>query len=190
MCGEHAWNSLTVVRVGGSSPHVRGTPTSSKASVWARGIIPACAGNTDLTEFLAFADGDHPRMCGEHFTTPRRRRCVPGSSPHVRGTLAVGHATGREHGIIPACAGNTRLTFSKPCAIRDHPRMCGEHLEQVARRLGQEGSSPHVRGTLTVAQHISYRRGIIPACAGNTVFAASVCVFFGDHPRMCGEHIS
>ena len=32
--------------------------------------------------------------------------------------------------------------------------------------------------------------GIIPACAGSTIFVEKVLLFLGDHPRVCGEHVS
>jgi hypothetical protein len=49
----------------------------------------------------------HPRMCGEHTSTPSITIPSPGSSPHVRGTLLFFFVC---HGLlrfIPACAGNT-----------------------------------------------------------------------------------
>ena len=49
-------------------------------------------------------------------------------------------------GIIPACAGSTSLAFMRFWAVRDHPRMCGEHSVQIDRDNAIKGSSPHVRG--------------------------------------------
>ena len=46
MCGEHLVSVVWVARAPGSSPHVRGTPCRDRSSRPARGIIPACAGNT------------------------------------------------------------------------------------------------------------------------------------------------
>ena len=49
-------------------------------------------------------------------------------------------------GIIPACAGSTSSLFVSCALVRDHPRMCGEHVvnDCVVEVFG--GSSPHVRG--------------------------------------------
>ena len=73
------------------------------------GIIPACAGSTILGTGIRFEVGDHPRMCGEHIdriiVIPQDR----GSSPHVRGALGRRGGQVEERGIIPACAGSTRL---------------------------------------------------------------------------------
>ena len=32
--------------------------------------------------------------------------------------------------------------------------------------------------------------GIIPACAGNTMSVCAANIRTGDHPRVCGEHVS
>ena len=32
------------------------------------GIIPAYAGNTDIEAIKQLVAGDHPRVCGEHFS--------------------------------------------------------------------------------------------------------------------------
>ena len=50
----------------------------------------------------------------------------------------------------------------------DHPRVCGEHLDNCWLALETLGSSPRVRGTQGLASHIRKEAGIIPACAGNT----------------------
>ena len=88
-------------------------------------------------------------MCGEHFIISARGLGKTGSSPHVRGALVPVRADDDVRGIIPACAGSTRLVFPSRQASWDHPRMCGEH------RINDE--------------HSRRLPGIIPACAGSTV---------------------
>ena len=66
MCGEHNDYPLHIDVVSGSSPHVRGAPNNIPASILKPGIIPACAGSTDLIDLNLAAHRDHPRMCGEH----------------------------------------------------------------------------------------------------------------------------
>ena len=189
MCGEHWGGNAPIHIPWGSSPHVRGTPrVDPRRTVW-YGIIPACAGNTTPTIVPTSPAWDHPRMCGEHPSCNGSATRWAGSSPHVRGTLAqvVGDLDGL--GIIPACAGNTS---SQPCvsrSARDHPRMCGEHVTNLATTGVQGGSSPHVRGTRDVERHGREATGIIPACAGNTRTANRSNCPPWDHPRMCGEHI-
>ena len=56
------------------------------------GIIPAYAGNTDQARLHIQRDGDHPRVCGEHYERDR--------------------LSGNAVGIIPAYAGNTLRDYS------------------------------------------------------------------------------
>ena len=75
------------VSVLGSSPHVRGAPSTQ----------------TTLTT----TNRDHPRMCGEHAEDSARIELQWGSSPHVRGALDLYTPDENDDGIIPACAGST-----------------------------------------------------------------------------------
>ena len=128
-------------------------------------------------------------MCGEHSEQARRPLGVEGSSPHVRGAQGRQDRPGFRRGIIPACAGSTPACLHATCAIRDHPRMCGEHKtgnENVALTVG---SSPHVRGAHQIRDVFADIHGIIPACAGSTQCKSSCARVHRDHPRMCGEHL-
>ena len=168
MCGEHRFRLARRPRPTGSSPHVRGTPCGS--------------------EPFERHPRDHPRMCGEHQRRASAVNLRLGSSPHVRGTRQVSVQCQQVNGIIPACAGNT-CACMPPCSpTGDHPRMCGEHFASGFRAGFGGGSSPHVRGTPTIARHGSATAGIIPACAGNTLRLMARPYFWRDHPRMCGEH--
>ena len=71
----------------------------------------------------------------------------------------------------------------------DHPRMCGEHVMMVGSFRLSKGSSPHVRGALLADRAIICAFGIIPACAGSTSTQSDQPTEYGDHPRMCGEHM-
>ena len=189
MCGEHrrlfCWASLQL----GSSPHVRGTLDDRGHDREQTGIIPACAGNTCARSAAMRRTWDHPRMCGEHQSTDPLALAQQGSSPHVRGTLHHAGIDGHRAGIIPACAGNTRMTALPRPSTRDHPRMCGEHPLVFCGSLPVRGSSPHVRGTLTLLPPVRACCRIIPACAGNTQPSPFSHVEAWDHPRMCGEHL-
>ena len=175
-------------RFSGSSPHVRGARVSQMITAVRCGIIPACAGSTQSPPGEYHHAGDHPRMCGEHRiccqsckistgSSPHVRgapcclvRTTPswGSSPHVRGAPVVHGLLDGLGGIIPACAGSTTPPAQDRHATRDHPRMCGEHIQRVLRRIAEQGSSPHVRGAPVYVSWASSSSGIIPACAGST----------------------
>ena len=90
--------------------------------------------------------------------------------------------------IIPADAGNTLRRESVPHSSMDHPRGCGEHAATLVQRMGRQGSSPRMRGTLLCVRSAGLRSGIIPADAGNTGPAMPRCTVGRDHPRGCGEH--
>ena len=65
MCGEHEQTINTTAQATGSSPHVRGALGSERLPACGIGIIPACAGSTQMDGM-----GDDDWL---------------GSSPHVRG---------------------------------------------------------------------------------------------------------
>ena len=71
-------------------------------------------------------------------------------------------------GIIPAYAGSTgaALGGQNPCG--DHPRVCGEHMMPTDRLVTVRGSSPRMRGALTLYGAAVITPGIIPAYAGST----------------------
>ena len=48
--------------------------------------------------------------------------------------------------------------------------MRGEHNDKTMLRFWDTGSSPHARGTHWAADFGLRYPGIIPACAGNTIF--------------------
>ena len=108
VCGEHNDTIRHVGLIQGSSPRMRGTLPDFNAPDGITGIIPAYAGNTSSKPKTPTSTRDHPRVCGEH-----QRRAVLvllrlGSSPRMRGTLAVVAPQVLAAGIIPAYAGNTR----------------------------------------------------------------------------------
>ena len=108
VCGEHRPVSESAQTLLGSSPRMRGTPAAWPARSASKWIIPAYAGNT-ICRFRSNRDRrDHPRVCGEHSTTPVVTPKQQGSSPRMRGTPASSTGNGDGTGIIPAYAGNTR----------------------------------------------------------------------------------
>ena len=190
MCGEHLLATGYQLPPLGSSPRVRGTHMLQCRDGRLRGIIPACAGNTGGFTWRVYLEGDHPRVCGEHDTRGIRRLHNSGSSPRVRGTRCAPSKPVHLTGIIPACAGNTSPGVGSPLHDRDHPRVCGEHVPWLKSLLTSRGSSPRVRGTPWPTWATASPTGIIPACAGNTHDLGANRRCRGDHPRVCGEHVS
>ena len=114
---------------------------------------------------------------------------MAGSSPHTRGAHVRPYAVLENRGIIPAYAGSTRVRRRRCVAVRDHPRIRGEHSCTLALMPAIAGSSPHTRGARRRCRHSPHSAGIIPAYAGSTKNIIIACVCWSDHPRIRGEHL-
>ena len=66
--------------------------------------------------------------------------------------------------------------------------MRGEYYISIAVRSAVLGSPPHARGIRFLPAAHSRKRGITPACAGNTSFLRNANNVIWDHPRMRGEY--
>ncbi len=106
-CGEH--RTIAVVNLAGAR------------------IIPADAGSTYYIGVIVKGEWDHPRGCGEHRVLAQSAFPCSGSSPRMRGALAIEIAFVVTFRIIPADAGSTPITRPVASFITDHPRGCGEH---------------------------------------------------------------
>ncbi len=92
--------------------------------------------------------------------------------------------------IIPAHAGQTVEQGVDGVEFADHPRACGANAETRFDYVAHRGSSPRMRGKLTVLGDAIGQVRIIPAHAGQTP-GARVCVaLVADHPRACGANSS
>ncbi len=106
----------------------------------------------------------------------------------MRGPLDEMDVDETNQGITPACAGTTSASYFALSSSRDHPRMCGDHLDACCGSRMFWGSPPHVRGPRLWHNIIALALGITPACAGTTYWYSYSALFKRDHPRMCGDH--
>ena len=113
--------------------------------------------------------------------------CIPGSSPHTRGTRAQGAINGPNGRFIPACAGNASPLPGGPTRPPVHPRMRGERTACSAPGLSSHGSSPHTRGTRHYRGAHATTPRFIPAYAGNARSTAGRDSQSTVHPRIRGE---
>ena len=113
-----------------------------------------------------------------------------GSSPRMRGALKNSEVSTVLTGIIPAYAGSTRPARCRWGRVRDHPRVCGEHLPRPTIAEPYLGSSPRMRGALGQRGILRPLGGIIPAYAGSTPDTRRPLAPCRDHPRVCGEHLA
>ena len=188
VCGEHIIAPVAAALAAGSSPRMRGTLAVRDRAPMVEGIIPAYAGNTPFFSGFDEIPGDHPRVCGEHTDSAGRSGASTGSSPRMRGTRDNRHRRWYWLGIIPAYAGNTRLSDLMKVREGDHPRVCGEHIDSENRVMFNPGSSPRMRGTRGLSLSATADFRIIPAYAGNTIPLRRFSRLDRDHPRVCGEH--
>ena len=107
VCGEHAFRIYATANRSGSSPRMRGALLFLKIDAHKAGIIPAYAGSTRGSAYRTQGQWDHPRVCGEHTTLRRTPVSPSGSSPRMRGALAILPRSLPLFGIIPAYAGST-----------------------------------------------------------------------------------
>ena len=170
VCGENSWLPSETSTTLGSSPRVRGKPPAQRPQRHQVRLIPACAGKTPARPGTRRAPSAHPRVCGENSTKPDGVYLTWGSSPRVRGKredLRRQHVRVR---LIPACAGKTSSRLRSTRTHGAHPRVCGENLRLRRIALHGVGSSPRVRGKPAGRVVPTDPRGLIPACAGKTIY--------------------
>ena len=127
-------------------------------------------------------------MCGENCDPLVIRFVGRGSSPRVRGKQHGNRCTPPSTGLIPACAGKTYHHRNDSGRPRAHPRVCGENTRTCNLGIGRLGSSPRVRGKLSVDNGLAFPRRLIPACAGKTGRYTPPAWANRAHPRVCGEN--
>ncbi len=129
VCGERDYLDWAVRHVSGSSPRVRGTrPRQAREPIGSR-FIPACAGNASSRERRRAKNPVHPRVCGERAAMTVHVVFPYGSSPRVRGTLALCLDRSLRFRFIPACAGNAAFPTAPFITPSVHPRVCGERSQ-------------------------------------------------------------
>ena len=109
MCGENSAVTDVHLSPNGSSPRVRGKLATLGPAASGDGLIPACAGKTSRHSIQPAHAQAHPRVCGENSAVTDVHLSPNGSSPRVRGKLQVERLGDSRQGLIPACAGKTRL---------------------------------------------------------------------------------
>ena len=186
MCGADTVVSLLALAVTGSSPRVRGRLDHERVLEPARGLIPACAGQTRAAPAARPPRRAHPRVCGADGLEDDSAVTDTGSSPRVRGRPRSRSMLKLSPGLIPACAGQTRRPRVGLIGSRAHPRVCGADLSAINDAPHKRGSSPRVRGRPSDWIAFSSWRGLIPACAGQTRRPIRSRTQPRAHPRVCG----
>ncbi len=174
----------------GSSPRARGGLPDARPRVLGDGLIPACAGRTDLPASASSPTPAHPRVRGEDPRSSASQSMTWGSSPRARGGQPLRREGPRRRGLIPACAGRTVVHVSTVRHARAHPRVRGEDPATVAALAAASGSSPRARGGRAYELEAEFVPGLIPACAGRTPSSSPPSSSRRAHPRVRGEDSS
>ena len=172
----------------GSSPLTRGKRISMWVSLCVCGLIPAHAGKTFAAVDAITRARAHPRSRGENTQHIPRPTPNSGSSPLTRGKLASAHVRQVIVGLIPAHAGKTKGSPTRPSRAGAHPRSRGENWKRPRASVRWMGSSPLTRGKR--AGRVGGRAGfgLIPAHAGKTVEEDTWATAERAHPRSRGEN--
>ena len=129
----------------GSSPLTRGKQGHLHVGFLRPRLIPTHAGKTKPARAFAGGGWAHPRSRGENLSRPRTNPSGGGSSPLTRGKLSDRAAKRKRVRLIPAHAGKTSVSCSKPDWWWAHPRSCRENANARACSPVQ-GAHPHSRG--------------------------------------------
>ena len=145
---------------------MRGNLSCSRGTCLTLRSIPACAGEPAGLTSPVTADRVYPRVCGGTGRGSTTCACSRGLSPRVRGNRQ--ETTNPDYGIgsIPACAGEPPVSQRLLCLGRVYPRVCGGTKSSCRSRLCAGGLSPRVRGNRLTDSQAAFRKGSIPACAG------------------------
>ena len=91
-------------------------------------------------------------------------------------------------GLIPAYAGKTPRRLRSDVRSGAHPRVCGENILAVISKPASVGSSPRMRGKLSLEDRSKSNARLIPAYAGKTLWGNLFKDCKEAHPRVCGEN--
>ena len=188
MCGEKVISQNSCARTAESPPRVRRKGLQSLHGCPSGRITPACAGKSCVTTSAGGAPEDHPRVCGEKRKFVKAVVIYTGSPPRVRGKARNLAVVRVHHGITPACAGKSSISFSNSRLSRDHPRVCGEKKTFFVKQVAYRGSPPRVRGKVFGTKFALCFLRITPACAGKSAArSVSSSASAGSPPRVRGK---
>ena len=187
VCGEKSSPTSSHRKGQGSPPRMRGKALAPAPTIDIIGITPAYAGKSRILSSFPTRFWDHPRVCGEKFTTLHGENDFWGSPPRMRGKACGLFQLVESPGITPAYAGKREGPKNAQSKVGDHPRVCGEKHPLRGCCYSRQGSPPRMRGKVAVAHLNGDGVGITPAYAGKSPARPATGRLRWDHPRVCGE---
>ena len=131
VCGEKRYSTASPASSPGSPPRMRGKGAQLHIDAVKQRITPAYAGKRADAGAGGPHLGDHPRVCGEKSISADSFSPGTGSPPRMRGKACSALLISRHTGITPAYAGKSRGQSRNCTNTKDHPRVCGEKLENI-----------------------------------------------------------
>ena len=189
VCGADARLKASQALMQGSSPRVRSRHHAEVHVHDRLGIISACAEQTPHASSSSRSPRDHLRVCGADVTDINQVEETMGSSPRVRSRHCMICTVFAGFGIISACAEQTVLTRVISSSGRDHLRVCGADVADELVAALDLGSSPRVRSRHRLPTWSRPFRGIISACAEQTLRRPTRPHHGRDHLRVCGADL-
>ena len=151
------------------------------------GITPAYAGKSIYDCMIVRSVWDHPRVCGEKCSFPKKVYSEWGSPPRMRGKVRTRISDKTAQRITPAYAGKRSGGWNVGTLAEDHPRVCGEKCGPCFAPPPRRGSPPRMRGKAIGHLFVDHDQRITPAYAGKSILVSTACIGCQDHPRVCGE---
>ena len=134
----------------GTSPRMRGKPDVTEQQRNSERNIPAYAGKTTPLLSLSNTGTEHPRVCGENNARIKSISFPCGTSPRMRGKPIMRHMNTGGVRNIPAYAGKTVSANQVRCFWGEHPRVCGKNGWENLKTVAGTGTSPRMRGKLSI----------------------------------------
>ncbi len=128
----------------------------------------------------------YPRVCGGTRGSSHGADDPNGLSPRVRGNRVAPTDQVLDDGSIPACAGEPIAIFWRVALLRVYPRVCGGTRASLLQFFVHAGLSPRVRGNPREIFFRVFRKGSIPACAGEPTGSTMIPTTIRVYPRVCG----
>ena len=169
MGGEKLYEQMEQGAGRGSPPRGRGKASFTGNSRPGVGITPAWAGKSHAVHSPSLGAGDHPRVGGEKWMTPKGEISYIGSPPRGRGKVRILPLTRFGFRITPAWAGKRMVLSASSSLDTDHPRVGGEKILRHLRQRSKKGSPPRGRGKAKKRNRAEETTGITPAWAGKSM---------------------
>ena len=173
--------------LGGLSPHTRGSRRDLPADAILGRSIPAHTGKPTCESRWPSTTRVYPRTHGEASGTITTISPSRGLSPHTRGSRSRRGRFPRPHRSIPAHTGKPSAGPASAGAGRVYPRTHGEAASQLRLHGGEQGLSPHTRGSRPETVAMMLLAWSIPAHTGKPAHARSAAATIGVYPRTHGE---